>query len=620
MTRFARAVFVLLVVATFAAFFVAQRLKASPPVLEVSKVTKFFSPNGDGRRDVNEISLRLKEADDVTVDVVDADGGSVRRLATAVPARPFRPVRLTWDGRTDAGTRASDGRYRLRIGLRRQGRSVRVPRVIDLDTTPPRPTVISAKPNLIGPAPQPVQVRVRGNSQRERTQLRVLRTDVDPPREVARFENERIGSRRATWNGLTADGRPPPPGTYLIVAQVKDRAGNVGTAPARLPPQPREVRGQPGVTVRHMAAQAPVEPVRAGERVQFFVDSRGLSYRWRVRRVGASRPVKKGSAKPGEPLVMGAPRGISGVYLLEVRHGRYVAQVPFPVQADDRSPLLVVLPAITWLGVDKVDDVPRDGVPNTLDTGGPVAWPRVLSGPDGSGLPAGFADDVAPLLVALDRAHIRYDLTTDIALARSRDPRPTDREGVLLAGTFRWIPRGLARRLRRYVQDGGRLASFGTQSLRRGVSIGGDQLTRPTQPTAQDPFGARLSRVRRDGPEAPPVITRSGPQALGLLTNSDGVLTGFRQFEEAEGESGRLLTALAQDVSEAERARAEQAGEEPREPRPSLTARRLGKGTVIRVGLPEWARRIGTDPEVAQITHNIVDILRGVRPRPRSPR
>jgi hypothetical protein len=195
---------------------------------------------------------------------------------------------------------------------------------------------------------------------------------------------------------------------------------------------------------------------------------------------------------------------------------------------------------------------------------------------------------------------------------------------VLLAGTFRWIPRTLARRLRRYVQDGGRLASFGVQSLRRGVSVGADRLARPTQPTSLDPFGADLAPVRRasgpaDAPQ-PGVIALTGPQALGLLTNTDGVLDGFRAFEESQqDEGGSVLVSLGQDISEEERAQAEARGEEPREPRPALTARRLGKGVVVRVGLPEWTGRIGEDAEVAQVTHNIVDILRGVRPRPRSP-
>ncbi len=81
----------------------------------------------------------------------------------------------------------------------------------------------------------------------------------------------------------------------MVVVRVRDRSGNVGTAPAVLPPVPGQVRGKPGITVRQITAQPPVEPVRAGERVQFFVDSRRRPYRWSVRRVGASRPIRRGT-------------------------------------------------------------------------------------------------------------------------------------------------------------------------------------------------------------------------------------------------------------------------------------------------------------------------------------
>jgi hypothetical protein len=56
------------------------------------------------------------------------------------------------------------------------------------------------------------------------------------------------------------------------------------------------------------------------------------------------------------------------------------------------------------------------------------------------------------------------------------------------------------------------------------------------------------------------------------------------------------------------------------QPLPVLAATRIGEGLVIRVGLPEWSQRVVTDPEVAQINRNIVDLLRGVRPRLRSSR
>ena len=321
---------------------------------------------------------------------------------------------------------------------------------------------------------------------------------------------------------------------------------------------------------------------------------------------------------------MRAPNGVSGAYLLHVRSGRYGTTVPFLVQAQERAKLLVVAPTASWLGVDKVDD-DGDGLPNTLDTGGPVKWPRVINGV--KGVPPAFAAETAPLLVFLDRARIRYDLTSDIALARSRDPRATDREGVILAGSLRWVPRTLARRLRRYVQAGGRLASFGTESLRRGVTVGPKRLTRPTQPTPTDPFGARLEpvaapRTADDGRTPLPLTALAEAPSLGLLTGSDGVLDAFGRLEEAanrpETRGAKVLVALGQDVTDTERAKAEADGELPRQALPVLTATRLDKGIAIRVGLTEWAQRAGEDPEVAQITRNIADILRGVTPRVRS--
>jgi hypothetical protein len=449
----------------------------------------------------------------------------------------------------------------------------------------------------------------------------VLRTDVSPPRQVAAFAGT-AGRRRAVWDGRV-NGRPAPAGTYVVVVVLRDRAGNVGTAPAVLPPIPGEIRGKPGITVRQIAAEPPLEPVRAGQRVQFFVDSRRRAYRWSIRRVGASRAVRRGRGAPGKTLTVRAPGGVSGAYLLQLSSGRSNAAVPFLVQAPQRSRLLVVVPAITWLGVDKVDD-DRDGLPNTLEAGGPVQWPRVIVG--NRGIPATFADQSAPLLAFLDRARIRYDLTTDIALARSRDPRATDRQGVLLAGPERWVPRPLARRLRRYVEDGGRLATFGTETLRRGVRLGSDSLTSPTQPTPIDPFGARLSPVGRPRPGQDgrpiPLTALADDPALGLLTGSDGVLDASGRLEESQPrpatQRAKVVVSLGQDVTDAERAQAEAKGQLPRQPQPALTATQLQKGVVIRVGLTDWAVRAGRDPEVGQITRNIVDVLRRVKPRVRS--
>ncbi|MEA2187484.1 MAG: hypothetical protein QOK16_2495, partial [Solirubrobacteraceae bacterium] len=74
MTAPARIAFAVLVAATFAAFFVAQKLKSTPPRVQDLKVREFFSPNHDGRFDRTRVSFILKRADDITATVVDREG------------------------------------------------------------------------------------------------------------------------------------------------------------------------------------------------------------------------------------------------------------------------------------------------------------------------------------------------------------------------------------------------------------------------------------------------------------------------------------------------------------------------------------------------------------------
>jgi hypothetical protein len=620
---FARAVFVLLVAATFSAFFAAQRLKSAPPVATIKKITRHFSPNGDGRRDVARIRVRVRKDDDVTIAVVDAAGTEVRRLASAVPATSGRAVRVRWDGRTGSGAAAPEGAYRLRVSLRRGGRAVTLNPGLSIDTTAPRPTVLAGGPDgskwITGPVAGPVPFRVRVVSERYPTRVRVLRTDAGAPREVAGFSLA-PGVRDGEWDGM-AGGAPAPPGSYQIVALVRDQAGNVGRS---APDGPGPVRGRPGVSVRTLLARPPADPVRAGEQVKFAVDSRGRPYRWRIFRAGGAelpvqgrrrrarrnQPPTQGRKPSGGELTVRAPRGPSGVYVLRVRSGTHSTSVPFAVQGEQGAPILVVLPAATWFGLDTLDD-DRDGLPNTLANGASAAYPRLLAG----GLPAGFGDDVAALLAFLDAQKIHYDLTTDLTLAASRSGLTAERQGVLLAGPFRWVSNELARRLRRYASEGGRVASFGAESLRRGVDIARDRLLRPLPSIDTDPFGTRLRPVRRL-PASEPLQPIADDGDTGLLTGVEA-LPGFTELEES-APSDRVRVALAA-VDLAALDQAETTDEPLPETYPAVALSELGKGMVIRVGLPEWGAqlRAGSVP-VQQLTRNIADILRGATPEIRS--
>jgi flagellar hook assembly protein FlgD len=603
---FARAVFVLLVAATFSAFFVAQRLKSAPQVATVHKLTRHFSPNGDGRRDVSRIEVRVREDDDVTITIVDEAGNQVRRLADAVPAVARRSVTVSWDGRTDDGGRAPEGRYRIRVSLRRAGRAVTIGPRLTLDTSAPRPTVFAGGPDgrrwITGPVAGPVPFRVRVVSERFPTVMHVVRTDTGRVEEVSSFELP-PGRRDGEWDGK-AGGAPAPPGTYQLVASVRDTAGNVGSsAPARA--QPGTVRGQPGVSVRGLIARPPADPVRAGEFASFAVDSRGRPFSWRMFRVGQAKPARSGEKQSGGEIRLRAPRADSGLYVLEVRTAKRSTRVPFAVQDDTPGPILVVLPAITWFGSDTLDD-DRDGLPNTLANGSSAAYPRLLAG----GMPEGFSEQVAPLLAFLDREKINYDVTTDLTLAASRGGLTGERQGVLLAGPLRWISTEVARRLRRYATDGGRVASFGADSLRRGVAVARDRLLRPLPQVDNDPFGVSF-RSRLEETSAPLQPVADDPE-IGLLTGVEE-LPGFSTLEESEP-SERVRVALAAVDQKALDA-AEAAGEELPPSYPALALSQLGKGIEIRVGLPQWGERLrqGSIP-VQQLTRNIADVLRGAKP------
>jgi len=615
LTRLARAVFIILVGATVAAFFTAQRLKGEPAVAQVESLAAVFSPNGDDVKDINLFRVELRERSEVSVDVVDAAGDAVRRLAENATVGPQAPLRLRWDGRTDDGELVPDGRYRVRVILRQEGRSVTVPRTTLVDTQAPRPRVKRILPNsIVAPGTTPFNIEVGSVSRRLAKRARVYRIDGGTSQLVAELPPV-TDTRTLAWDGMI-DGKPAPLGSYLVQVIARDRAGNDGITPGHVPPERGESRGVPGFTIRAIAAAPPPRPVTEGSKATVFVDARGRPYQWRLRRVGAKRPVRHGKGN-GPRLTFTAPGGDSGMYLLELSVGRQTTTVPVLVQSRERARMLVVVPTMTWTGTEALDEE-HDGVFNTFATGQPVSWPRVQ--PDGR--PADLVDNVAPLLWFLDKAGVRYDLTSDLDLALSRSPRASDRPGVLLAGAERWVPRSYARRLRDYVNDGGRLASIGVESLRRGVTVRPNadrtagRFLRPTQASLTDPFGTRFQPLRRT--DAPATLTLiDGDAGYGLLEGFDGTLEGFSVLEESDPPQsgrGRVLAALGLETATDE----DVPEDLPGPLRPAVAATEIGKGVMIRVGLPDWSKHLG-DRQVAQITLNIADILRRLPPKIHTP-
>ncbi len=574
MSRLTAGVFAVLVLATFAAFFVAQRLKNAPPVLGQIGVRGVFSPNRDGRFDVTRLTFRVKETDTVSVAVLDVNGDQVRELLGGRHVAKGTLVRLKWDGRTDDGTRAPDGRYRYRITLQHKGRSVVLASSVRIDTTPPHPRVTSIGPrHEFGPELLPTQeggdAIVHLDAPGTKPVVRLFKTGPGPTRLVLQ-EKLDDGAKVWHWNGLTPSGRPVSPGTYLVAIETRDEAGNRGMSPplnrrglpvtsygAKLP-------GHGGITVRYLGVRPPNVATQAGDPVEFFVDARRKPWTWSVRRVGstAGTPSRR---KTSARVRLHAPGRESGVYLLTVRTATHSTTVPFAVQSPKRHAVLVVLPVMTWQGLNSLDD-DGDGLPNVLDRGVGAKLFRVYAG---AGLPADFATKAAPLLAWLDRRGHRYDITTDVALAAGRGPRLEDHKGVILPSDVRWLPRALQQQLRRYVRNGGHVATFGIDSLRRQVSLTRrGRMIDPTPPASTDVFGVRLRPLLRL-PKPSNLVTAD--DSIDFFAGTAGAFGPFSLVQEVD-----LASAAASAVTE-----------DPQTGRPVIAASRLGKGLVFRYGVPE---------------------------------
>jgi hypothetical protein len=144
MRYIAPAVVGVLAIATIGAFAYAQRLKREPLILD--KVTfgtrnthGAFTPNRDCVNDYGRIRFRITRSDQASVQIVDPDGRLVRVLARDRFLKRYRFFVFHWNGRTDEGTKAPPGRYKLRLVLLGEDRKLTPGGRLRLHLAPRRP-------------------------------------------------------------------------------------------------------------------------------------------------------------------------------------------------------------------------------------------------------------------------------------------------------------------------------------------------------------------------------------------------------------------------------------------------------------------------------------------------
>ncbi|HTY97423.1 MAG TPA: hypothetical protein VMB91_10310 [Solirubrobacteraceae bacterium] len=143
----------LLVVACLGAFFLTQRLKHTPTAVQAFELTPVFSPYPGSPLEQEAISFKLKQADAVTVTIIDSEGDVVATLVRGRRLARYKQFSLRWNGRRGvahryrvthtpsgrtvlvalpAGPLAKPGDYRVEIHLHDQQRTIRSPRSFSL--------------------------------------------------------------------------------------------------------------------------------------------------------------------------------------------------------------------------------------------------------------------------------------------------------------------------------------------------------------------------------------------------------------------------------------------------------------------------------------------------------
>ncbi len=596
-----------LIAATVVAVFFVQHLKVTTPFFAgfPRPAPSFINPvdAGDCRIKGIPTSFRrtrisfylVRRADHVDMYIVNSDGAPVDQVASDV----FMPKKTAtnsltvrrlfyWDGRTSDGEVAPDGQYYFQVTLIDQGRTEDVGPPVTVQTTPPHPDVYKVAPQVIAGG-QPVTLSFRGN-EGFRSEVLVYRTDLPGgPRLVDQFATKHNPHGTATWDGLI-DGSPAPAGTYLIGLRTTDRSCTTNRFPVVIPPQPGTTP-HAGVTVRYLAAAPPMTPVAAGQRATISVDSRGRSYRWSLALPNARKPVASGPGT-GVALHVRLPRSGPGLYILYLRSGAYRTAVPVVASAAPSShppKILVVLPALTWQGLNPVDDVGSspydgDGLPNTLTAGVPVELSnRVLA----NGLPAGLGD-IEGLLAFLAKEKMPYDLTTDLGLAEGVGPELNSYRGVVLAGDETWLPQSLAVKLREYAQGGGNVLSLGIGSLLRTITLQNGEALKPSRPAAVDILGARPGQLVAQ----PNGLIGVVKDNLNLFGTS-GTFQGYSAYQPFTVEvRGGASSAVGATTNA-----------------PVIVGYHLGRGTVVQIGLVGFGSSLRKNVDAQELTIRLWQVL-----------
>jgi outer membrane protein OmpA-like peptidoglycan-associated protein len=242
-----------------------------PPTESQVQVEKSgFSPAGGAGQNTIDISALYGNADAIKSWKVEIVSGTLVMKTWSGDASHLMPD-LTWDGKSDAGTLASEGTYaaKLSIDYASKYQSVSAEsRSFVLDITPPTGS-IAVDPAQFTPTDSgvagPLTLTINASSALERMDSWSLDV-VDPAGGLVKSWSGRWPETTATWDGSSMGGGfVAPSTTYQAVATVRDEYGNssqlkadiavaalaekatTAVAPPVAPPPPPPTPGHPSI-------------------------------------------------------------------------------------------------------------------------------------------------------------------------------------------------------------------------------------------------------------------------------------------------------------------------------------------------------------------------------------
>jgi hypothetical protein len=297
---------VALLAATAAAFALTQGLKSQLSPIYGTDVDNVLSPVCGCETRSATIYFKLREADQLDIEIVD---GSKKVVRTLVQGReyPAGPVSLEWNGRDGAGDVLPEGDYEPRVRVRGARQTITLPNAMRIDVTPPQFERVRVNPTVFSPDGDGRADRVTFSYQLSEPANGMLFVD-GKRRELKLFAR---AEDTIVWNGRLR-GRTLPAGTYELQLGARDRAGNLAE------------RRRLNVVLRYVALGRKEIETTVGSRFAVRVASDAKQVRWRL-------GDRTGFAQPGT-LVLAAPLQSGRFTLTVTANGHSVRAAVFVLE------------------------------------------------------------------------------------------------------------------------------------------------------------------------------------------------------------------------------------------------------------------------------------------------